>query len=231
MPYRQPDLEAQQAHDAERQLHAQEARDHRAVWEDGEDEEKYALARSILGAVRARLGGEVRTAADDDEIFELRFTHQGRPTRIILDATFSGEIEIEAKFVNRRGVVMLDWDQELTNVPADPVPRASGSGVLDPWAAEDAESRKFHLGGGVYIGGFGGQAAGMLDLLDGLAEGERAALVEGVADLRLGHFYLEHDGASLELSDELADLNAYIHDRLDATLDLLARSMTLFEQV
>ncbi len=204
-------------------------KDKKAIWDDGEDEEKYALARELLEALRGRHGGEVLRNREDDELFELRFEAQGRPTRILLDASFSGDIEIETKFTNRRGVVKLDWDEDLMKTPADPIPRKPPS-ALNPWAKEDAEDLKYHLGGGVYVAEFAGQGAGMLKVIDDLTEDVRDVILRGVADLRLDEIIFDHDQANLSLYDELSDLDADPEERIEAALGLLAWGVEAFER-
>jgi len=182
-----------------------------------EDEERVEWIKDKLGPLAEQLGGKFKVRSDDDEL-DLRVTVNGLPMRARIDYCAGASMEIEAKFENHKGTMVLDWE--------DPADRSSlddddDDDDDDAWAEDDG--KKIQLGGGVYIEEFADQAGGWKAVFDGLPTSLRDQLLREMPELRINSVRVDADNIGLTPTTEL-------HEAKDPVM-YLTRSFNLMVEL
>jgi hypothetical protein len=111
-------------------------------WDIDEDDQKWAVAVEHAGKLAQAAQGKVKERKEDDEI-HVTGQYEGRPFRVKIDAS-DGEFELQLKFQNRLGVVVVTHD-------ADKKGGAGGGGDRDEWDDADGREETFFLAPGVFL--------------------------------------------------------------------------------
>lgn len=179
-------------------------------WDDWEDNQRLDFCKGQLERLKAAYGdGKLRKVTSNDEV-QLRTTAHGHPVTVVVDYD-TGWMSLKMKFVNRRGHVFLQFDEDkkLSSVENDPD---------SEWEEDDDGGQIVEVfADGVYIEEYANEATPMIERVRQTPEPLRQVMFQALQSRSFNMLFVDGEwieGGLERCIYQIADPKAFCDQRL-----------------